>query len=114
MEAMKIQNGSPSAKCEVLFYNEEIIEFANQFEYLGKVLTPQLSFSGHLKMLRRKSANASNIIFSNLDLSTIFYFSAKELVKSVVYPAGKNRSEIFSHTSIYYKKLSTEHVQHMT
>ena len=113
-KAMKFQQAGRIAECERVFYRNEEIEYVNSFEYLGIILSTQLSFNVHLKHLRKKSANAANSLLSKIDVTKISYQSAQKLVKSVIYPSAVYGCELFRPHTAHYKDTFLQHIEHTT
>ena len=113
-KAMKFQQAGRIAECERVFYRNEEIEYVNSFEYLGIILSTQLSFNVHLKHLRKKSANAANSLLSKMDVTKISYQSAQKLVKSVIYPSAVYGCELFRPHTAHYKDTFLQHIEHTT
>ena len=111
-KVMKFRQGGRITECEQVYYQNEKIEYVNYFEYLGILLSTQLSFNVHLKHMRQKSANAANSLFSKIEVTKISYRSAQKLMKSVIYPSAKYGCELFRPYTTFYKDIFTKHVEH--
>ena len=108
-QVVKLRYGGPLAKGDNLTYQNQNVEFVNNFCYLGVILTPRLSVNRHLQFMKTKAINSVNSINARLDLSRISLDSGNRLLTTVVMPCGTYGCEIFDDGGNAFDESFTTH-----